>query len=95
MDKVRPAVVLTREVAMSFLDGITVAPITTTIYGIATEVPVGPANGLDRNGVISCDNITTVDAADILEPIGVLRDGDEAALVRAIHEAFDLDILGR
>lgn len=95
MDKVRPAVVLTREVAASFLSGITVAPITTTFYGIATEVPVGRANGLDRESVISCDNITTVDAADVLDAIGVLRDADEAALVRAIHEAFDLDHLER
>ncbi|MDQ3543903.1 MAG: type II toxin-antitoxin system PemK/MazF family toxin, partial [Actinomycetota bacterium] len=39
LDKVRPAVVLTRDVAATFLNGITVAPITTTIYGIATEVP--------------------------------------------------------
>jgi mRNA interferase MazF len=95
MDKVRPAVVLTREVATTFLNGITVAPITTTIYGIATEVPVGRVNGLDRDGVISCDNITTVDAVDVLDQIGVLRDQEEGALVRAIHEAFDLDPLAR
>lgn len=93
MDEVRPAVVLTREVATTFLNGITVGPITTTVYGIATEVPVGRVNGLDRDGVISCDNITTVDAVDVLDQIGVRRDKDEAALVRAVHEAFASDPL--
>lgn len=93
LDKIRPAVVLTREVAASFLNGVTVAPITTTIYGIATEVPVGAMNGLERDSVISCDNITTVNASDVLEPIGVLGDADELALVHAIHAAFDLDFV--
>jgi len=90
LDKVRPAVVLTRDVAATFLNGITVAPITTTIYGIATEVPVGPANGLDADSVISCDNVTTVQRADILDVIGYLHERDEPVLFSAIQAAFDL-----
>lgn len=92
LDKVRPALILTREVAVSFLSGVTVAPITTTIYGIATEVPVGPANGLEDASVVSCDNITTVPAADVLERIGFFEDEQEASLFHAIQAAFDLDV---
>lgn len=36
------------------------APVTSTIRGLSTEVPVGRINGLDHDSVISCDNITTV-----------------------------------
>ena len=90
LDKIRPAVLLTREVALPFLSGITLAPITSTIRGIATEVPVGRRHGLDHDSVISCDNITTIRAADVLEHLGYLDDADEVALLRAIHAAFGL-----
>jgi mRNA interferase MazF len=46
---------------------VTVAPITTTVRGLSTEVRVGAANGLDADGVISCDDIVTV-AASVLGP---------------------------
>jgi mRNA interferase MazF len=95
LDKVRPAVILTREVATSFLNGITVAPITSTAYGVATEVPVGPTNGLQQVSVVSCDNITTVPAAHVLECIGFLRDAEEVFLRKAIEAAFDLSVRGR
>ena len=90
LDKPRPAVLLTREVALPFLSGITVAPITSTVRGIATEVPVGPRHGLERMSVISCDAITTVEAADVLEHIGHLDDQDEQRLLAAVQAAFGL-----
>lgn len=34
--------------------------ITSTLRGLSTEVPVGSANGLQSEGVVSCDNIITV-----------------------------------
>ena len=69
---------------------VTVATITTTIRGLSTEVPVGPANGLDALGVVSCDNIETIPAERLGPQIGVLLDGQEAALTEAIHAAFHL-----
>jgi mRNA interferase MazF len=91
LDKVRPAVVLTRPVAAAFLNGVTVAPITSTVLGIATEVPVGRDNGLDHDSVVSCDNITTVDRERVGEVIGYLHPRDEALLLEAIVAAFDLN----
>jgi mRNA interferase MazF len=44
---VRPVLVLTRELVRPHLARVTVAPITTNVRGLSTEVPVGPANGLD------------------------------------------------
>jgi mRNA interferase MazF len=91
LDKVRPVVVLTRELVRPHLSRVTVAPITTTVRGLSTEVPVGPANGLDDNCVISCDNIVTVPASTLGRQLGYLLPSQESALTMAIHAAFDLD----
>lgn len=91
LDKVRPVLVLTREVVRPYLGRVTVAPITTTIRGLSTEVLVGPANGLDNDSVVSCDNITTVPADALGRQIGVLLAAQETMLAEAIRLAFDLD----
>ncbi len=83
--------VLTRELVRPHLTRVTVAPITTTIRGLSTEVPVGPANGLDTHAVVSCDNIVTVPASSLGPQIGVLLPPQESDLNAAIAAAFDLD----
>jgi mRNA interferase MazF len=91
LDKARPVLVLTRELVRPHLGTVTVAPITTTIRGLSTEVPVGIRNGLEEPSVVSCDNITTI-PVDVLGPeIGVLLDRQERALSEAIQAAFDLE----
>jgi mRNA interferase MazF len=91
LDKARPVLVLTREVVRPHLYTVTVAPITTTIRGLSTEVAVDVANGLSGPSVVSCDSITTVLADTLGAQIGVLLDSQEAALAGAIRAAFDLD----
>lgn len=91
LDKRRPALVLTRQSKLHLLTWVTVAPITSTVRGITSEVSVGPRNGLDRDSVVSCDNITTVRRSDVGETIGLLFDHQEPALTRAVSDAFDLD----
>lgn len=59
--------------------------------GLSTEVPVGPANGLDQDSVVSCDNVVTVPAAALGRQIGVLLAAQEPALAEAIRLAFDLE----
>jgi len=91
LDKSRPVLVLTRELVRPHLTTVTVAPITTTIRGLSTEVEVGVANGLAGPSVVSCDNITTIPADALGEQIGALRDSQEQTLSDAIDAAFDLD----
>ena len=69
----------------------TVAPITTTIRGLSSEVGVDAGNGLTEPSVVSCDNITTIPVDALGEQIGVLLDSQEPALSEAIAAAFDLD----
>jgi mRNA interferase MazF len=91
LDKSRPVLVLTRELVRPHLNTVTIAPITTTIRGLSTELAVGAANGLDEDSVIACDHITTIPVAALVRQIGRLLDGQEADLTNAIRAAFDLD----
>ncbi len=91
LDKVRPVLILTRELVRPHLNRVTVAPITSTILGLSTEVSVGSANGLDHDCVVSCDNIVTVPKAALGRHIGYFLPTQEAELANAIRAAFDLD----
>lgn len=91
LDKARPVLILTRELVRPHLTTVTIAPISTTIRGLSTEVPVDAANGLARPSVVSCDNITTIPTSALGTLIGVLLDRQERALSDAIEAAFDLD----
>jgi len=90
LDKARPVLVLTREVVRPHLTRVSVAPITTTIRGLSTELPVGPVNGLDQDSVVSCDNVLTVPVSALGRHVGYLLPAQEIGLAKAIRAAFDL-----
>jgi mRNA interferase MazF len=91
LDRARPVLILTRELVRPHLRTVTVAPITTTVRGLSSEVGVDAANGLTEPSVVSCDNITTIPTDAVGEQIGVLLDSQEPTLSDAIMAAFDLD----
>jgi len=91
LDKSRPVLVLTREIALGRLTRVTVAPITSTVRGLAVEVPVGPVNGLDHDSVVNLDNVVTIPRAQLGQRIGWLLPSQEEALSAAVQAAFDLD----
>lgn len=92
LDKARPVLVLTRDSVREVLTKVTVAPITSTVKGLSTEVPVGPRNGLEHDCVVTCDNIMTIDAGLLGRHIGLLFDEQEPILARAVMRAFDLTL---
>ncbi len=92
LDKKRPALVLTREIVRPHLSRVTIAPITSRIRGLSTEVRVGPVNGLQHESVISCDNVLTVEKIHLGPIIGHLLPSQEKALAEALIAAFDLDL---
>lgn len=92
LDKTRPALVLTREAARAAMTKVTVAPITTTIKGLSSEVTVGPDNGLDHDCVIALDNVLTVPVNLLGRTVGYLNAEQEAQLARAVVLAYDLEI---
>lgn len=91
LDKQRPVLILTRELVRPHLGTVTVAPITTNIRGLSTEVPVDRDNGLNAPSVISCENVTTIPKVAVGLQVGVLLNRQERELSEAIRAAFDLD----
>ena len=57
-DKRRPVLILTRDSILDRLGEVTVAPITTRVRGIPTEVPLTPEDGLPHHCAINCDHLT-------------------------------------
>jgi mRNA interferase MazF len=90
LDKMRPVLIHTRETAFGARD-VTVAGITSTIRGVATELPVGKANGLDHDSVVNLDDVQTIRRADLGQFLGYLDAREEAGLHQALIRAFDLD----
>ncbi len=90
LDKRRPVLVLTRELMVGRMSTVTIAPVTSTVHGIATEVSVGARNGLDHEGVVKCDHIVSIPIDQLHEQCGWLFDAQEFELHEAIRAAFDL-----
>ena len=92
LDKTRPALVLTRQTARGAMTKVTVAPTTTTIKGLSSEVRVGPDNGLDHDCVVALDNVITIPVTLLGRSVGYLSAQQESELARAVVLAFDLDV---
>jgi mRNA interferase MazF len=59
-DKQRPVLVLTRGSAVRHLSRVTVAPITSTIRGVPSEVALGPDDGMKVACAVNLHNVVTV-----------------------------------
>jgi mRNA interferase MazF len=71
-DKRRPVLVLTRDSALEFLGEVTVAPITTTIRDIPSEVLLTEEDGMPRASVANLDHLRTVSRERLAGVIAVL-----------------------
>ena len=71
-DKRRPVVVLTRTSVLPRLTTILVAPVTTRVRHIPTEVSLGPAQGLARPCVANFDNILPLPKEKLIQHLGRL-----------------------
>ncbi len=59
-DKQRPVLVLTRDSALTYLSRVTVAPVSSTIRGVPSEVALGPDDGLEQACAVNLHNVLTV-----------------------------------
>jgi mRNA interferase MazF len=71
-DKRRPVLVLTRQQLIPHLHTVTVAPITSTIRGIPSEVVIGPECGLRTMSAINLDHLATVPIAGLRSFVGTV-----------------------
>jgi len=93
-DKRRPVLVLTRDSALDVLTGIIIAPITSTIRDIPTEVVLTPdEDGILMESAVNLDNLQTIPKANLGGLITVLSPDKMAAVERAICFALGMDHL--
>lgn len=80
-DKRRPVLILTRDSIIDHLGEVTIAPITSTIREIPSEVYLGPEHGMPRTCAVNCDHIQTVPKSKVGTLITTL-DAERLVLVR-------------
>ena len=68
----RPHLVLTRDAAIKPLTRVLGVPATRTIRGIASEVEIGPEDGMPDRCVLSLDNLRVLPKAYFVERICIL-----------------------
>lgn len=73
-DKARPALVLTRDSALGYLTRITVAPITSTVRGVPSEVPLGPDDGMKNACAVNMHNVVTIERDRLGRRVAYLGD---------------------
>lgn len=89
-DKQRPVLVLTRDSVLEYLGEVTVAPMSTTVRNIPSEVLLSKADGMPRDCAINCDHLQTVSKGKIGTLITSLPRSKMAEVGRAIRFALNI-----
>ena len=89
-DKKRPVLILTRDSVLEYLDEVTVAPITSTVRDIPSEVFILKGHGMPRDCAVNCDHLQTVSKGKIGSLITSLSPAKMVEVGRAIRFALDI-----
>ena len=86
----RPVVLLSRNEAYAVRELVIVAPLTTRIRRVPTEVALGRSDGLPRRCAVNLDTITTVPKQTLTQRLATLAPEKLAAVERALRFAVGL-----
>ena len=89
-NKNRPVLLLTRDSILGYLGETTVAPITSRVRGIPSEVFLSPNDGMPRDCAVNCDHIQTVSRGKLGALITTLAPARMDEVSQAIVFALDL-----
>jgi mRNA interferase MazF len=90
-DKRRPVLVLSRSEVIDLLHTVIVAPVSSTVHGVPSEVMVGIDEGLKRDSAINLDHIQTVDKAKLKHFVGTVGPQKMKAVCSALAIATGCD----
>ena len=90
-NKQRPVVVLTRTSALGFLNQVTIAPISSTIRGIPTEVVLDVADGMKRRCAMNLDHVASVPRKNLGKWVSTLSPDRMAEACDALDFALGCD----
>ena len=91
LDKIRPVIVLSRDPMGRLLNSVIVAPVTSTVRGLSTEVAVGAADGVRLQSVANLDNVQLVPRARLVRRIGLARASTMEAACAALAVAVSCE----
>ena len=91
-DKKRPVLILTRDSILEYLGEVTVAPITSTVRDIPSEIFLSEQDGMPRDCAVNCDHIQTVSKGKVGGVIASLGIEKMSAVSEAISFALGLQI---
>jgi mRNA interferase MazF len=86
-DKRRPVVILSRQEVIGLLSTVVVAPITSTIRGVPSEVAVGADEGLKQPSAVNLDHVQTVDQSSLRQFVGAVGAGKMRQVCQALAVA--------
>ena len=89
-DKRRPVVVLTRDSIIPSLGEVTVAPVTTHIRDVPSEVTLSRDDGMPRECAVNCDHLQTVPRGRLGETISRLSEEKMRRVATAVRFALEL-----
>jgi len=89
-DKKRPVLILTRNSVLEYLGEVTIAPITTTVRDIPSEVFLSTVDGMPKDCAVNCDHLQTVSKGKIGALITSLPRTKMLEIGRAIRFAIDI-----
>lgn len=89
-DKKRPVLILTRNSVLEYLGEVTIAPITTTVRDIPSEVFLSTIDGMPRDCAVNCDHLQTVSKGKIGSLITSLTRTRMIEVGRAIRFALGI-----
>ena len=90
-DKARPVLVLTRSSAIAYLSRVTVAPITSTIRGVPSELKLGSEDGMKQPCAVNLHNLVTVPKAGLGRRVTQLGEERMDAVCAALAFALGCD----
>ncbi len=90
-DKKRPVVVLTRDSAISYLSTVSVAPITSTIRGVPSEVVLGEEDGMKSACAVNLHNAITVSQDRLGKRVARLHDSRMKEICVALRFSLGCD----
>ena len=80
---------MTRSAAIPVLNSVLAAPVTRTIRGIPTELPLSPADGMPTDCVANFDNLRVEPKANLVDHICTLQPGRLTEACVALRAAVD------
>jgi mRNA interferase MazF len=89
-DKKRPVLILTRDSVLEYLGEVTIAPITTAVRNIPSEVFLSKAEGFPQDCAVNCDHLQTVSKKKIGPLVTSLPPSKMMDVGRAIRFALDI-----